>query len=61
MEEIEIRFKMIDPDTGNISQDKLVCRCEDERSANLVLNALHLYLAKYDDPNREFYKKQTSK
>lgn len=49
---IEIRFRDIDPDTGNVSQDKKICTCDNIRMANLVINCLNKEL---DDPNREIY------
>lgn len=53
---IEIRFKDIDPDTGGISQDKLVCCCPDEKSSRFVLQAIKNFEAINDgDPNREYY------
>ena len=39
---IEIRFKDIDPDTGDISQDKLIATCENESMARWVLYGLDL-------------------
>jgi hypothetical protein len=55
----EIRFKDIDPDTGDISQDKLICVCPDEISANWVFQSLKMMMAEFDEPNREIYKKMT--
>ncbi len=53
---IEIRFKDIDPDTGGISQDKLVCSCPNERSSKFVLQAIKNFETINDgDPNREYY------
>ncbi len=55
----EIRFKDIDPDTGEISQDSLICVCKDERSAYFIMEAIISYMKEFDEPNREFYKKLT--
>jgi hypothetical protein len=55
----EIRFKDIDPDTGDISQDELICVCPDEISANWVFQSLKMMMAEFDEPNREIYKKMT--
>ena len=52
----EIRFKDIDPDTGEISQDKRICLCEDVRDVLWVMHALKLSIA--EDPNREIYKQE---
>jgi hypothetical protein len=52
---IEIRFKDTDPDTGEVSQDKRICICENEISANWILHALNLAQAEETDPNREIY------
>jgi len=53
---IEVRFKDIDPDTGGISQDKLVCCCPDEKSSKFVLAAIKNFEAIAGfDPNREYY------
>jgi hypothetical protein len=50
---IEIRFRDIDPDTGEVSQDRRICLCESERMKNWVLNAL--LASEEDSPNREIY------
>lgn len=52
---IEIRFKDIDPDTGEISQDKQIALCESEVSAAWVFQALNKLQSELDDPNREIY------
>jgi hypothetical protein len=53
---IEIRYKDIDPDTGNVSRDELVCTCLTEMLANWVYSALVRDMSlDYDEPNREFY------
>lgn len=53
----EVRFRDIDPDTGDVSQDMLIAVCETKKYAELVLQALVL-ADQSDDPNREFYTKQ---
>jgi hypothetical protein len=53
---IEIRFKDIDPDSGWIVQDKLVCQCPDDRSAKFVLYSIKNFETINDgNPNREYY------
>jgi hypothetical protein len=53
---IEIRYKDIDPDTGDISRDELICSCPNEMLANWVYSALVRDMSlDYDEPNREFY------
>jgi hypothetical protein len=53
---IEIRYKDIDPDTGDITNDALVCMCPTEMIANWVYSALVRDMSlDYDEPNREFY------
>jgi len=54
----EVRFKDIDPDTGEISQDKRICECADHMEAFWVLKSLESEWFSSDgaqDPNREFY------
>lgn len=50
---IEIRFKDIDPDSGEISQDMKIAQTESALHANWIKQALEHYGA--DEPNREFY------
>lgn len=53
---IEIRYRDIDPDTGNITRDALVCTCPTEMLADWVYSALVRDMSlDYDEPNREFY------
>jgi hypothetical protein len=52
---IEIRFKDIDPDTGDVSQDKLIATCESESMAKWILYGLMLVEKECHDPNRELY------
>lgn len=54
---IEIRFRDIDPDTGEISQNKRIAVCDSKRMSNWVKNALDESIA--DDPNREIYQQET--
>jgi hypothetical protein len=52
----EVRFKDIDPDSGDVSQDKIVCECEDRQSAFWVLKSLECEWFSDEgaqDPNRE--------
>ena len=53
---IQIRFRDIDPDTGFISNDKLIATCETEQMAAWVLQALSLLEEEANNPNREIYK-----
>jgi hypothetical protein len=52
---IEVRFRDIDPDTGKISQDKLICTCVSETSSKWLKHALKLSLAEASEPNRDIY------
>ena len=53
---IEIRYKDIDPDSGSITRDALICTCQTEMLANWVYSALMRDMSlDYDEPNREFY------
>ena len=57
----EIRYKDIDPDSGDITCDALVCQCPTEMIANCVCSALVRDMSlddTYDYPNREFYIKE---
>lgn len=54
----EVRFKDIDPDTGEVSQDKRICECEDPQEAFWVLKSVEREWHSPEgtqDPNREFY------
>jgi hypothetical protein len=53
---IEIRFRDIDPDTGDVSQDRLIAICDSIRMSNWVKQAIELTVT--DEPNREIYTKQ---
>lgn len=55
---IQIRFKDIDPDTGQISQDRLICSCEDSKTAEWVKHLIERSLWEDGEPNREVYVKQ---
>ena len=53
---IEIRYKDIDPDTGNITTDALLCFCENPLIANWIYSAILKDMSlDYDEPNREIY------
>lgn len=57
-EHYEIRFRDIDPDTGDISQDTPIAMTTDEDSAKWIVRALNTDWFGYGgpcDPNREFY------
>jgi hypothetical protein len=56
---VEIRYKDIDPDSGNITRDELVCQCPTDMIAEWVYSALVRDMSlDYDEPNREFYIKK---
>ena len=60
----EVRFKDTDPDTGEISQDKKICECEDHQEAFWVQKSLESEWFSSEgaqDPNREFYIKRNGK
>jgi hypothetical protein len=50
----EIRFKDIDPDTGVVTQDKLVAITGKEANAIYIVEALN---RTSEEPNRDFYVK----
>lgn len=52
---IEIYFKDIDPDTGEITQNKRIAVCDTEEMAKWVLYGLHLVEIEAVDPNRTIY------
>jgi len=57
----EVRFKDINPDSGDVSQDEKICECADHQSAFWVLKSLEFEWFSDDgarDPNREFYIKR---
>ena len=53
----QVRFRDIDPDTGLVSQDKMIASCETCESAEWIVNALEVesFSQLSHDPNREFY------
>ncbi len=53
--EYEIRFKDIDPDSGEVSQDFMLATSENEMYARWIVHSLGLDNAENGDPNREFY------
>lgn len=58
----EIRFRDIDPDTGAVTKDELVAVSPDLKMAELVWSCLHTVWFSTEgpnDPNREFYFKET--
>ena len=58
---LEVRFKDIDPDTGDVSQDKKICSCLDHMEALWVMKSLESQWFSSEgaqDPNREFYLKR---
>lgn len=58
----EIRFRDIDPDTGTVIKDDLVAVSPDLKMAELVWSCLQTVWYSPEgsnDPNREFYFKET--
>ena len=56
---IEIRYKDINPDTDDITNDQMICQCPTEMLAEWVYSALVRDMSlDYDNPNREFYIKK---
>ena len=53
---IEIRFRDIDPDTGEVSRDELIAVCYSVRMSNWVKQAIEITVE--GEPNREIYTKQ---
>jgi hypothetical protein len=53
----QVRFKDIDPDTGLVSQDKMIATCDSLESAEWVKGAItaQFFSDAGGDPNREFY------
>lgn len=54
----QVRFKDIDPDSGEVSQDEFFCMCKDEKIAKLILNLVIKDWFSENGPsdhNREFY------
>jgi hypothetical protein len=57
----KVRFKDIDPDTGSVSQDQIICECEHYAEAFWIKKSLEHQWFSEDgpqDPNREFYIKE---
>jgi hypothetical protein len=53
--EYEIRFKDIDPDSGDVSQDVMLATSQNEMYARWISHSLGFDNAENGDPNREFY------
>jgi hypothetical protein len=57
-EKFQVRYKDIDPDTGDITRDELICVCHSPLIAEWVYSALVRDMSlDYDEPNREIYVK----
>jgi hypothetical protein len=54
----EIRYRDIDPDSGDISSDKIICTCHGVYITNWVYDAISTKSIELDDPNREIYIKE---
>ena len=52
---VDVRFKDMDPDTGYISQDKLMATCMNSGLATLIKNCLEKEYSEEGNPNRDFY------
>ena len=50
---IQIKFKDIDPDSGRISQEKVIATCETNEQAKWVIEALYKHS---EEPNRDFFR-----
>lgn len=56
---IEIRYKDIDPDSGVLTRDEMICQCPNEMLAEWVYSAIVRDMSlDYDEPNREIYIKR---
>lgn len=54
----QVRFKDIDPDSGSVENDGILCICPNEKIAKHILNLIEKDWYSEDgpkDPNREFY------
>jgi hypothetical protein len=59
----QVRFKDIDPDSGDISQDVCIATCTEESLAQWTKESIERDWYRIDgscDPNREFYIKPIS-
>ncbi len=55
----EIRYRDIDPDSGDITTDRIICTCYTELTANWVHSAIVRDMSlDFDEPNREIYIKE---
>ena len=50
---IQIKFKDIDPDSGRISQEKVIATCETNEQAKWIIEALYKHS---EEPNRDFFR-----
>jgi len=50
---IHIKFRDIDPDTGNVSQEKVIATCENPEVAKVIVKALSKWQS--SEPNREIF------
>jgi hypothetical protein len=56
----EIRYKDINPDTGDVSNDSPIAICQSENWANIIKDLIIKdYMEVESDPNRDFYIKET--
>ena len=56
---IEVRYRDIDPDNGEITRDEMICQCPNEMLGEWVYSALIRDMSlDYDEPNREIYIKR---
>lgn len=55
----EICYRDIDPDTGKITSEEVICTCYSELTAEWVYSAIIRDMSlDYDEPNREIYIKK---
>lgn len=53
---IEVRYRDIDPDTGDVTRDEMICQCPNGMLAEWVYSAIVRDMSlDYDEPNREIY------
>jgi hypothetical protein len=56
----EIRYRDIDPDSGELTKDQIICTCYSKLTTEWVYSAIVRDMSlDYDEPNREIYIKST--
>ncbi len=55
----EIRYRDIDPDSGELTRDEIICTCYNDLTSEWVYSAIIRDMSlDYDEPNREIYTKK---